>query len=134
MAPLTGHSAAMPAAAHSIAVDSTHSGRRRGTRDGRAKADHCIDAVPFMGLRPALSPVTLCLWDGHTRSDEMESAKRRERTRPGHRGGREPRVVAIELRPTPDAEARLLRLAAILLDHATRAASQAGDGERPEVQ
>ena len=64
----------------------------------------------------------------------MESAKRRERTRPGHRGGPDPRVVAIEYRPVPDAEARLRRIAAILLDHATRAASQAGDGERPEGQ
>ena len=64
----------------------------------------------------------------------MESAKRRERTWPGHRGGREPRVVAIEYRPVPDAERRLRRLAAILLDHATRATSQADDGERPEVR
>ena len=64
----------------------------------------------------------------------MESAKQRERTRPGHRGGPEPRVVRIEYRPVPDAERRLRRLAAILLDHATRAASQAEDGERPEVR
>ena len=33
----------------------------------------------------------------------MESAKQRERTRSGHRAGREPRVVAIEYRPVPDA-------------------------------
>ena len=52
----------------------------------------------------------------------------------GHPGGPEPRVVAVEYRPTPDAEARLRRIAAILLDHATRAASQADDGERPEVR
>ena len=64
----------------------------------------------------------------------MESAKRRERTRPGHRGGREPRVVRIEYRPVPDAQRRLRRLATILLDHATRAASQADDGEHPEVR
>ena len=64
----------------------------------------------------------------------MESAKRRERSWPGHRGGPEPRVVRIEYRPVPDAERRLRRLAAILLDHATRAASQADDGERPEVR
>ena len=64
----------------------------------------------------------------------MQSAKRRERTRPGHRGGREPRVVRIEYRPAPDAERRLRRLAAILLDHATRAASEADDGEPPEVR
>ncbi len=62
----------------------------------------------------------------------MESAKRRERTRPGHRGGREPRVVAIEYRPVPDAERRLRRLAAILLDHATRADPRPGDGEDTE--
>jgi len=43
-------------------------------------------------------------------------------------------MVAIEYRPVPDAERRLRRLAAILLDHATRAASRAGDGERPEVR
>ena len=64
----------------------------------------------------------------------MESAKRQERTRNGHRGGPEPRVVRIEYRPVPDAERRLRRLAAILLDHATRAASQEDDGERPEVR
>ena len=64
----------------------------------------------------------------------MESAKRRERTRRGHLGGPEPRVVAIEYRPVPDAERRLRRLAAILLDHATRAASQADNGEHREVR
>ena len=64
----------------------------------------------------------------------MESAKRREHTLPGHRGGPEPRVVRIEYRPVPDAERRLRRLAAILLDHATRAASQAEDGEHSEVR
>ena len=65
----------------------------------------------------------------------MESAKQRERTRRGHHpGGPEPRVVAVEYRPAPDAEARLRRIAAILLDHATRVGSQADDGERPEVQ
>ena len=65
----------------------------------------------------------------------MESAKQRERTRRGHHpGGPEPRVVAVEYRPVPDAERRLRRLAAILLDHATRAASQADDGERTEVR
>ncbi len=60
----------------------------------------------------------------------MESAKQRERTRRGHHpGGPEPRVVAIEYRPAPDAEARLRRIAAILLDHATRAGSGSDDGE-----
>ena len=65
----------------------------------------------------------------------MESAKQRERTRRGHRhSGPEPRVVAIEYHPAPDAEGRLRRIAAILLDHATRAGSPADDGERPEVR
>ena len=64
----------------------------------------------------------------------MESAKQRERTKRGHPGGPEPRVVAVEYRPVPDAERRLRRLAAILLDHATRADSRADDGERPEVR
>ncbi len=65
----------------------------------------------------------------------MESAKRRERKRRGHHpGGPKPRVVAIEYRPMPDAEARLRRIAAILLRHATRTDPRAGDGERPEVR
>lgn len=50
----------------------------------------------------------------------MKAAKQRERTRRGHRGGPEPRVVAIQHRPAPDAEARLRRIATILLEHATR--------------
>jgi len=64
----------------------------------------------------------------------MRATERQRRTRRGHPGGPEPRVVAIEYRPVPDGEARLRRIAAILLDHATRAALQAGDGERPEVR
>ena len=64
----------------------------------------------------------------------MRAAKRQRRTRRGHPGGPEPRVVAVEYRPVPDAEARLRRIAAILLEHATRARSQAGDGERPGVR
>ena len=64
----------------------------------------------------------------------MESTEQRERTNGGHPGGPEPRVVAIKYRPAPDAEARLRRIAAILLGHATRASSQTGDGERPEVR
>ena len=60
----------------------------------------------------------------------MESAEQRERTTRGHPGGPEPRVVAIEYRPAPDAEARLRRIATILLDHATRATP--GDGESEE--
>ena len=62
----------------------------------------------------------------------MRATKRERRTRRGHEGGLEPRVVRIEYRPVPDAEARLRRIAAILLNHATRAAAQAGDGERAE--
>ena len=64
----------------------------------------------------------------------MRSAKQRKRTRRGHTGGPEPRVVAVEYRPVPDAEARLRRIAEILLDHAARAASPAGGGERREVR
>ena len=64
----------------------------------------------------------------------MRGTRRQRRTRRGHPGGPEPRVVAVEYQSTPDAEARLRRIAAILLEHATRASSQAGDGERPEVQ
>ena len=59
----------------------------------------------------------------------MESAEQRERTNRGHRGGPEPRVVAIEYRPAPDAEARLRRIATILLEHATRATPAEGEGE-----
>ena len=64
----------------------------------------------------------------------MRSTKQPRRTGRGHTGGPDPRVVAVEFRPTPDAQERLRRIAAILLDHATRAGSQAGDGERPEVR
>ena len=62
----------------------------------------------------------------------MGSTEQRERTRRGHPGGPEPRVVAIEYRPAPDAEARLRRIAAILLDHATRATMADGEGEECE--
>ena len=59
----------------------------------------------------------------------MEATKQPKRDGRGHRGGPEPRVVAIEVRPAPDAEARLRRIAAILLDHATRTSKDApGDG------
>ena len=64
----------------------------------------------------------------------MRATERQRRTRRGHNSGPEPRVVAIEYRPVPDAERRLRRLAAILLDHATRATSTGDDGERPEVR
>ena len=62
----------------------------------------------------------------------MEAAKQRERRRRGHTGGPQPRVVAIKVRPAPDAEARLRRIAAILLDHATRAAPTDGAGDGSE--
>ena len=52
----------------------------------------------------------------------MEAAKQPGRTGRGHTSGPQPRVVAIKVRPAPDAEARLRRIAAILLDHAMRAA------------
>jgi len=39
----------------------------------------------------------------------MESAKQRDRTPPGHPGGREPRVACIAYRPVPDAGRRLRR-------------------------
>ncbi|MCY3881238.1 MAG: hypothetical protein OXG61_03870 [Chloroflexi bacterium] len=64
----------------------------------------------------------------------MQANKQQRRTRRGHPGGPEPRVVAVEYRPVPDAEARLRRIAAILLDHATRAASRAAEGEHVEVR
>lgn len=62
----------------------------------------------------------------------MKAAKQRERTRRGHSGGPEPRVVAFKHRPTPDADTRLRRIAAILLQHANRAASRVGERERRE--
>jgi len=64
----------------------------------------------------------------------MRTTKQRKRTRRGHESGPEPRVVAIRYRPVPDAEARLRRIAAILLDHATRAASRSAEEERAEVR
>ena len=64
----------------------------------------------------------------------MEATKQPKRDGRGHRGGPEPRVVAIEVRPAPDAEARLRRIAAILLDHATRGDSGAGDEEHGEIR
>ena len=62
----------------------------------------------------------------------MEPTTQPERTGRGRRSGPEPRVVAIEFRPAPDAEARLRRIAAILLDHATREGRQAGDEDQRE--
>ncbi len=64
--------------------------------------------------------------------DEMETSGQPTRGEAGHRGGPEPRVVAIEYRPAPDAEARLRRIAEILLEHATRSASTDGGGEECE--
>ncbi len=62
----------------------------------------------------------------------MEATKQPKRAGRGHRGGPEPRVVAVRVRPAPDAEQRLRRIAAILRDHATRAASTDGDGAAQE--
>ena len=62
----------------------------------------------------------------------MEAKRQPTRATRGHRSGPEPRVVAIEVRPAPDAEARLRRLAAILLRHATRTDPPPGDEEEPE--
>ncbi|MYD65633.1 MAG: hypothetical protein F4X26_06595 [Chloroflexi bacterium] len=64
----------------------------------------------------------------------MRAKKQQRRTGRGHESGPEPRVVAIEYRPVPDAETRLRRLAALLLDHATRAASRAAEEEHAEVR
>ena len=64
--------------------------------------------------------------------DEMEATRQPKRGGRGNRGGPEPRVVAIEYRPAPDAEARLRRIATILLEHATRATTVDGDGEECE--
>ena len=62
----------------------------------------------------------------------METTKQAKRSGRGHQGGPAPRVVAIEYRPAPDAEARLRRIATILLEHATRATTVDGDGEECE--
>ncbi len=62
----------------------------------------------------------------------MEAEKEPGRTGRGRASGPQPRVVAVEYRPAPDAEARLRRIAAILLDHATRAAPKTGDGDGQE--
>ncbi len=64
----------------------------------------------------------------------MRTTKQRKRTGRRHESGPEPRVVAVEYRPVPDAEARLRRIAAILLDHAARAASRSTEEERAEVR
>ena len=64
----------------------------------------------------------------------MQAKDQQRRTRRGHPSGPEPRVVAVEYQPVPDAEARLRRIAAILLDHAARAASQAAEDQRAEVR
>jgi len=64
----------------------------------------------------------------------MRATERHQRNGRGHNSGPEPRVVAVEYRPVPDGEARLRRIAAILLEHATRAASTGDDAECLEVQ
>ncbi|MXY88789.1 MAG: hypothetical protein F4Y92_08020 [Dehalococcoidia bacterium] len=103
-----------------------------GKKGGRATLAGITDEVPRRGLRPLLPPTTLFPWNERTRLEEMKAAKQRERTRRGHPGGLEPRVVAVEHRPTPDSGARLRRIAAILLQHANRAASGVGESERRE--
>ena len=62
----------------------------------------------------------------------MEATRQPKRSGRGNRGGPEPRVVAIQVRPAPDAEARLRRLGAILLKHATRDPRHAGGGDGEE--
>ena len=66
--------------------------------------------------------------------DEMETSGQSKRSGRDRRSGPEPRVVAIKYRPAPDAEARLRRIAAILLEHATRdtPVECEGDGEECE--
>ena len=64
----------------------------------------------------------------------MRAKQQQRRTKRGHESGPEPRVVAIEVRPAPDAEARLRRIAAILVDHATRNGSQAHGEDQREIQ
>lgn len=62
----------------------------------------------------------------------METGGQSKRSGHDRRGGPEPRVVAIKYRPAPDAEARLRRIAAILLEHATRAMPVEGEDEECE--
>ncbi len=64
--------------------------------------------------------------------DEMETGGQSKRSGRRRRSGPEPHVVAVKVRPAPDAEARLRRIAAILLEHATHAAAPNGDGEGVE--
>ena len=64
--------------------------------------------------------------------DEVETGRQPKRSGRSRRSGPEPRVVAIEYRPAPDAEARLRRIAAILLKHATRATRVEGEGKECE--
>lgn len=47
--------------------------------------------------------------------DDMETGAQSKRSGRERRGGPEPRVMAIEYRPGPHAEARLRRIARILL-------------------
>lgn len=62
----------------------------------------------------------------------METGGQPKRSGRDRRGAPEPRVVAIKYRPAPDAEARLRRIAAILLEHATRAVPVDAEGEECE--
>ena len=76
-----------------------------------ALAQRFIDEVRFTGLSPASVSATLDCGTGVLRPaatgmGEMETTQQRKRARRGHQGGPQPRVVAIEVRPAPDAEAR----------------------------
>lgn len=62
----------------------------------------------------------------------METGRQSKRSGRDRRGAPEPRVVVIEYRPVPDAEARLRRIATILLRHADRTDPPPGDGHEPE--
>ena len=62
----------------------------------------------------------------------MEATERQQRNGRSRAHAPEPRVVAIEYRPAPDAEERLRRIATILFNLAARTASPPADGEARE--
>ena len=92
--------------------------RKETTPTGR---DGTPNPPPHRSARPA-----------EAGTDEMQATKRRRRTEGSHGAAPDPRVVRIEYRPVPDTEARLRRLAAILLKHATHVDPRPGDGENTE--
>ena len=61
----------------------------------------------------------------------MKEAKSQAQSKIGDRAPGELRVVAINCNPAPDAENRLRRLFAILLEHAARERQAADDGDSP---